>query len=316
MARCVALVLLASSVFSPAVAESSFSDTVLLIQSNLNPIELAKEGVDSVVSAFKKPDPSRVKPVNFQHKLNKTERESVEAQARLSEMGAPMTLIVKDPMGREAVVSFRKQARLAILFETVCQQWDCSAENSVFRFNKKWLSPYLTPELVGLTDMDIIDADGADIQHNILKRAEKEKRLEVYSKMQKAVDTSSEEEKSEMKKMRRKVQGVKEHAELVAAEEQRRDLKYNNMVPLTFKSPAHGIKDITIPVKRDLPLQSVMDMVAKTMHLDRTQIRFFIGNRLVHRREIKLNDTPDKLKITDRSRVEVLAPKTALLKTA
>mmetsp|Transcript_85002 Transcript_85002/g.189933 ORF Transcript_85002/g.189933 Transcript_85002/m.189933 type:complete len:120 (-) Transcript_85002:62-421(-) len=119
-----------------------------------------------------------------------------------------------------------------------------------------------------------------------------------------------------MKKMRRTVQAAKERADLVAEEERRRDIKYNNMVPLTFKNPdGHG-KDITVPVKRDLPLQSVMDMIAQRMHLDRHLIQFFIGNRFVHRKRIELNDTPDTLKITDRAKVEVLAPKEAFLKEA
>lgn len=236
--------------------------------------------------------------------LTEEERRELEREARLAKYGEALTLIVREPGGREFMVKFRTGTRLQVLMHSICKKMGVELANTRFMFRDKALEPLSTPQEVGMADQDVIEMDGDALQEMAAKKQEEQKVAEEAAALKEKVQSKEQAEYNV--KLEKKLRTAKRSADIQAEQKKKHELKARDMVTLRFME-AHGDgKEIHIAVKRDNWLQGTMQLVCKRMNYAdcATKARFFIakgGNRVL----IKPHDSVRTLNLKDEELVMV-----------
>lgn len=296
MASRIARVLASVSLVQAATGHS-VGDALQLMQAGYS---ITKETLEE-----SKPMPTiRVPPAMHQEpKLTTNDRTKYESQGKMRNFGEPMKLNLRDPSGRELTIAFRRQARFGILFDAACQQWSCKVNHTQFRFRGNKLNADLTPELNHMTDGDLIEVDGMELQAHLMHDFDKEARSELNQLLKDTTEHSKEQGMS-AGMLKHKLAKVK--ARFIADQQKliKSASKQDNKAFLIFRGPYDDYENVFVTVQKDIPLQAVMDYVAKKMGVPRDAARFYYGP--LKKLQVGLEDTVLSLKtLTNRDEVEI-----------
>eukprot|EP00415_Alexandrium_ostenfeldii_P000921 UN0921 len=221
----------------------------------------------------------------------------------MKNFGEPMTLNLREPSGRELKIAFRRQARFGILFDAVCQQWNCKVGHTQFRFRGEKLNTDLTPELWHMTDGDLIEVDGMELQAQLMHGFDADSRGELNQLLKDTTEESKAKGTSDGM-LKQKLDKVK--ARFIADKQKaiKQMAKQDNKAFLIFRGPYNDYENVFVAVQKDIPLQAVMDYVAKKMGVSRDTARFYYGP--LKRLQVGLEDTVLSLRtLTNRDEVEI-----------
>jgi len=254
----------------------------------------------------------RAKPVAEPKKepvkvLTEEEQKALETEARLAKFGDPMSLIVREPSGREFSVKFRTNTRLQVLIYSVCKKLGVQAEDIVFQHRDRTLDPLATPMSFGLVDQDVVEVDGPKLQAQAQDGAERVQKgsAEMEARLAEKESQQVMQEVMEQRRSAKQLRKARRRAVVEAEEKRQHDLQMKDMVTLKFECHDGGAaNEVNLALKRNNWLQGTMDLVTKRMNLDPAKARFYF---VTHGRKvlIKPHDSIRELGLQDMETISV-----------
>jgi len=256
-----------------------------------------------------KPSAPAPKPKTVKE-LSEEEKKALEQEARIAKFGETMSIIVREPSGREFVVKFRSNTRLQVLMHSICKKLGVEVEGTSFQHRDLKLDPLATPMSFGLVDQDVIEVDSEELQAQaeaMANRVEKGGK-DVAAKLMEKETQKNAQEATEMKRQEKRLRVARKRVVVEAQEKRKHELALNDMVTLNFERVSGGAptEHVSLGVKRNNWLQGTMALVCKRMNLDPTTTRFYYGKG---GKRVLLRDTDSVrvLGLTDMEAITVAA---------
>uniref|UniRef100_A0A7S2GXR3 Rad60/SUMO-like domain-containing protein n=1 Tax=Alexandrium andersonii TaxID=327968 RepID=A0A7S2GXR3_9DINO len=239
--------------------------------------------------------------------LSEEERQQLEKEARLAKFGEPMTLIVREPEGREFIVKFRTNTRLQVLMHSMCKKLDIELPDAVFMHRDRKLEPLATATSFGLVDQDVIEVDSPALQAEREKKARQAAAVAMAAEKREQAESDAKEKEDQLLQARLAHKLRTQQKNSIIQNEQRRkqEHKVKGMVTLIFEQAGRNQgPPVHISVKATNWLQGTMDIVSKRMSLDPEKTRFFAtrGDKKVL---IRPHDSAHTLKLKDEEMITV-----------
>jgi len=205
------------------------------------------------------------------------EGKALEAEAKKARYGEPLQLIVKDVLGQETPVMFRKKTPMQVLMKSVCRRLDVPPEQAFFMFKDRKILYVDTPETLGIGDQDVVRMDGAVMQER-LREAKAAKAQEEHQLMLRATEDRQHMKLKLSKSVKKAQQALKQSALKKDAIEMRR-FRMNDMVHLRFEGSDSDKMEapeqlITVGHPRSIRMSNLMTRVSKRMGLDPQNVWF------------------------------------------